>query len=97
MERAGGPFDALWRQQLSSSSSSKLEDLSLRPSTARSVLVTPQENRQISERDDLGPPVIPGQEIGLGSRNLRPRAEARPTGGAVSRERLGVWDGPMEV
>ena len=49
------------------------------------------ENRQISERDDLGPPVVPGgQEIGLGSRNLRcPRAEARPTGRAVSRERLG--------
>jgi hypothetical protein len=50
------------------------------------------------ERDDLGPPVVPGgQEIGLGSRNLRPRAEARPTGGAVSRERLGDWDGPMAV
>ena len=65
MERAGGPFDALWRQQLSSSSSSKLEDLSLRPSTARSVLVTPQENRQISERDDLGPPVIPGDRVGI--------------------------------
>ena len=38
-----------------------------------------------------------GQEIGLGSRNLRPRAEARPTGRAVYRERLGDWDGPMEV
>jgi len=51
------------------------------------------ENRQILERDDLGPPVVPGgQEIGLGSRNLRPRAEARPTGRAVSRERLGDWD-----
>jgi hypothetical protein len=59
-----------------------------------------KENRQISERDDLGPPVLPGgQEIGLGSRNLRPRAEARPTGRAVSRsaERLGDWDGQMEV
>jgi hypothetical protein len=32
-----------------------------------------KENRQISERDDLGPPVVPrGQEIGLGSRHLRP-------------------------
>ena len=44
-----------------------------------------------------------GQEIGLGSRNLRPRAqvqEALPTGravSAVSRERLGEWDGPMAV
>jgi hypothetical protein len=25
------------------------------------------------------------------------RAEARPTGRAVSRERLGDWDGPMAV
>jgi hypothetical protein len=62
----------------------------------------PKENRQISERDVLGPPVVPGgQEIGLGSRNLRPRhksrAEARPTGRAVSWERLGDWDGPMAV
>ena len=32
-----------------------------------------KENRQISERDYLGPHVVPGgQEIGLGSRNLRP-------------------------
>jgi hypothetical protein len=47
---------------------------------------------------DLGPPVVPGgQEIGLGSRNLRPRADARPMGRAVSRERLSDWDGPMEV
>jgi hypothetical protein len=37
--------------------------------------------RQIPERDDLGPPVVPGgQEIGLGSRNLRLRAEAHPAG-----------------
>ena len=45
-----------------------------------------QENWQISERDNLGPPVVPGgQEIGLGSQNLRRlRAEARPTGRAVS-------------
>jgi hypothetical protein len=54
--------------------------------------------RQISERDDLYPPVITGgQEIGLGSRNLRPRAEARSTGCAVSKERLGDWDGQMVV
>jgi hypothetical protein len=47
-----------------------------------------KENRQILERDYLGPPVVPGgQEIGLGSRNLRPRAEARPTR-AVSNGRL---------
>jgi hypothetical protein len=37
------------------------------------------------------------QEIGLGSRNLRLKAEARPTGRAVSRERLGDWAGPIEV
>ena len=37
-----------------------------------------KENRHIPERDDLGPPVVAGgQEIGLGSRNLRPRAEER--------------------
>ena len=62
-----------------------------------------KENRQISERDDLGPPLsyqgvrrsvwdpetfAPGQKS---------RAEARPTGRAVSRERLGDWDGPMAV
>ena len=30
-----------------------------------------KETRRISERDDPGPPVVPGgQEIGLGSRNL---------------------------
>ena len=47
------------------------------------------------ERDDLGPPVVPGgQKIGLGPRNLRPRAETRPTGRAVSRERLDDWDRP---
>ena len=57
-----------------------------------------KENRQISERDDLGPPVVPGgQEIGLGSRNLRPKTEVRPTGRAVSKERIGDWDGVMEV
>jgi hypothetical protein len=56
------------------------------------------ESRHIPKRDDLGPPVVPGgQEIGLGTRNLRPRAEARPTGRAVSKERLGDWDGPIGV
>jgi hypothetical protein len=30
-----------------------------------------KENLRISERDDLGPPFVPGgQEIGVGSRNL---------------------------
>ena len=33
-----------------------------------------KENRQILERDDLGPPVVPGgQEIGLGSRKPSPQ------------------------
>jgi hypothetical protein len=42
-----------------------------------------KENRQISERDDLGPPVVlGGQEIGLGSRNLRPRTPVQ--GGGTS-------------
>jgi hypothetical protein len=46
--------------------------------------------------DDPGPPVVPGgQKIGLGSRNLRPRAEAHSMGRAVSREQLGDLDGPM--
>ncbi len=53
-----------------------------------------KEKRQISERDVLGLPVVPGgQEIGLGPRDLRPRA----TGRADTRERLCDWDGPMEV
>jgi hypothetical protein len=57
-----------------------------------------KENRQISERDDLGPPAVPGgQEISLGPRNLRSRAEPRPTERAVSKERLGDWDGQMDV
>jgi hypothetical protein len=73
--------------------------LSLRPFPSK-------EHRQISERDDLGPPVVPGgQEISLGSvwdpetfaPGQKSRAEARPTGRAVSRERLGDWDGPMAV
>jgi hypothetical protein len=66
------------------------------PPYVRRPFPSKENRRQISERDDLGPPVIPGgQEIGLGSRNLRrPRAEARPTGRAVSRERLGDWNGP---
>jgi hypothetical protein len=37
------------------------------------------------ERDDLGPPVVPGcQKIGLVSRNLHPL-----------QERLGDWDGQV--
>ena len=54
----------------------------------------------MSKRNDLDLPVVPGgEEIGLGSRNLRPRADTvtRPTGRAVSRERLDDWDGPMAV
>ncbi len=57
-----------------------------------------KENRQILERDDLGPPVVPGgHEIGLGSRNLRPRAEARPTGRRLQRAAggLGWTDGDL--
>jgi hypothetical protein len=35
--------------------------------TLRATSLSSKENRQISERDDLGPPVVPGgQEIGLG-------------------------------
>ena len=46
---------------------------------------------------DLGLPVVPGgQEKGLGSRNLRPRAEARLPGRVVSKERLGDGDGQMK-
>jgi hypothetical protein len=48
-----------------------------------------KENRQISERDDLGPPVVPGgQEIGLGSRNLRPRAQVQGGGTSHGARRL---------
>ena len=42
-----------------------------------------------------------GVRIGLDPETFAPgqtsRAEARPTGRAVSRERLGDWDGPMAV
>ena len=56
------------------------------------------ERRHTLEWDDLGPPVVPGgQEIDLGSRNLRPSAEARPMGGGVTKERLGDWDGQTHV
>ena len=55
------------------------------------------ENRQIQERDDLGPPVVPGgQEIGLGSRNLLLRRR-HVQGRAVSKERLSDRDGQMDV
>ena len=53
-----------------------------------------KKNRQKPERDDHGPPVVPE---GLGSRNLRTRAEARPTGRAVFKVRLGDWDGHIYV
>ena len=42
-----------------------------------------KENRQISERDDLGPPVVPGGE--------ECRSVWDPE---TSRERIGDWDGP---
>ena len=46
------------------------------------------------ERDDLSLPVVPGGvEIGLGYRNLRPRAEDTPLGARPLPERLGHWDG----
>ncbi len=65
-------------------------------------------NRQISERDPVEPG---GQELGSGSRNLRAKGVAKDVlgrgsylnrsvpsqGRAVSRERLGDWDGPIEV
>jgi hypothetical protein len=69
------------------------------PSLRATSLSPSKENRQISERSGKG--MISArpthQEIGLGSRNLRLKAEARPTGRAVSRERLGDWAGPIEV
>ena len=47
-----------------------------------------KQRRHILERDDLGPPVVPGgQEISLGSRNFRP---GRSTSSAVPKERL-TW------
>jgi hypothetical protein len=42
-------------------------------------------------------PSYKGVRKGLGSRNLRPKAEARPTGRAVSKERLGDWEGQVDV
>jgi hypothetical protein len=42
-------------------------------------------------------PLVHSLSIGLVSRNLRQRAEARPTGRAVSKERLGDWDRPTMV
>ena len=46
------------------------------------------------ERDDLSLPVVPGgDEIGLGYRNLRLRAEDTPLGARPLLERLGHWDG----
>jgi hypothetical protein len=48
-----------------------------------------KDNRQISERDDLGQPVVPGgQEIGLGARNHRPRAKVQGGGTSHGARRL---------
>ena len=53
-----------------------------------------KQRRHIKERDDLSLPVVPGGvEIGLGYRNLRPRAEDTPLGARPLLERLGHWDG----
>ena len=49
-----------------------------------------EENRQISERDDLGPTVVPGAGDRL--RILKPSTER-----AVSKERLVDWHSLMEV
>ena len=48
----------------------------------------------LPERDDLGPPVVPGDQENIWDPETfaprqKSRAEARPTGRAVSRERLG--------
>jgi len=48
------------------------------------------------------PPVVPGvrrsvSDPGTFAQGHESRLEARPTGRAVSRERLGDWDGPMAV
>jgi hypothetical protein len=54
--------------------------------TLRATSLSLQGEPADIRRDDLGPPVVPGgDEIGLGSRNLRPRAEARTTECAVSK------------
>jgi hypothetical protein len=46
--------------------------------TLRATSLSLQEEPADIERDDLGPPVVPGgQEIGVGSRNLRPRAQVQ--------------------
>jgi hypothetical protein len=49
--------------------------------------------RQIPERDDLGPPVVPGGRRSVWDPETFPRA----AGSAVSKERLGDWDGQMHV
>ena len=67
------------------------------PSGPQSGCSLARQNR-VKHGRDLGPPgVAGGQEIGLGSRDLHPRAEARATGRAVSEERLGDWDGQADV
>jgi hypothetical protein len=54
-----------------------------------------------SPSGDLIPTIRESTQGGAGDRfgipNPSPKAEARPKGRAVSMERLGDWDGPMEV
>jgi hypothetical protein len=38
--------------------------------TLRAIFLPSKESHHILERDNLGPPVVPGGQIGLGSRNL---------------------------
>ena len=60
-----------------------------------------KKNRQISERDDLHPSYQGVRRSVWDPETFAPghksRAEARPTGRAISRERLGDRDGPMAV
>jgi hypothetical protein len=59
-----------------------------------------QGERQILERDDLGPSYRGVRRSVWDPDTFAPGAVARPTGRAVSRvsrERLGDWDGAMEV
>jgi hypothetical protein len=56
-----------------------------------------QESRHVLERDDLGPPVVPGVRDRVGIPKSPPEGEIRPTGRAVSKQRLGDWDGLADV
>ena len=56
------------------------------PTLRATHLFPSKENREIPERDDLGPQIVPGgQEIGLGSRNLLPRRKHVPLGALSQR------------